>query len=184
VAPPTDAGQRAIVVGFGRVGRLVAEMLERHGISYIAVDADARAVAQWRRQGKPVYWGDATNAPFLERCGIESVTALVVTIDNPRQIENVVSAAKAIRPDLVIVARCRDANHARELYGVGVTDAVPETIEASLQLSEAALAGLGIPAGPVIASIHERRDEFRYELQHAAGRPTRAVQPRRRSKVV
>ena len=49
------------------------------------------------------------------------------------------------------------------------TDAVPETIEASLQLSEAALVGLGLPAGPVIASIHDKRDEFRRELQAAAG---------------
>jgi CPA2 family monovalent cation:H+ antiporter-2 len=47
---------------------------------------------------------------------------------------------------------------------------VPETIEASLQLSEASLVGLGLPTGPVIASIHEMRDEFRTELQNAARR--------------
>ena len=62
----------------------------------------------------------------------------------------------------------KDAAHARHLYAEGVTDAVPETVEASLQLSEAALVGLGIPTGPVIASIHERRDEVRHELQAAA----------------
>ena len=62
----------------------------------------------------------------------------------------------------------RDAEHARHLYRIGVTDAVPETIEASLQLSEAALVGLGIPMGPVIASFHEQRDGFRHQLQEAA----------------
>ncbi len=67
----------------------------------------------------------------------------------------------------MIVARARDAEHARHLYELGVTDAVPETIEASLQLSEAALVGLGVPTGPVIASIHEKRDEFREMLQGA-----------------
>ena len=56
-----------------------------------------------------------------------------------------------------------------------MTDAVPETIEASLQLSEATLVGLGVPTGPVIASIHEKRDEFREALQGAAGRPTRGL---------
>jgi monovalent cation:H+ antiporter-2, CPA2 family len=75
---------------------------------------------------------------------------------------------RRLRPDIPIVARARDAAHARHLYAVGVTDAVPETIEASLQLSEAALVGLGIPVGPVIASIHEKRDLFRAELQQAA----------------
>ena len=73
----------------------------------------------------------------------------------------------------------RDASHARHLYAIGVSDAVPETIEASLQLSEAALVGLGLPTGPVIASIHEKRDEFRHQLQeaalHAGRREIRAI---------
>ncbi|QEN89032.1 potassium transporter TrkA [Labrys sp. KNU-23] len=177
--PPEDKQRRAIVVGYGRVGRLVAEMLSEHKIAYLAVDANAKAVARWREDKKPVYWGDATNAAFLERCGLAEASALVVTIDQPRQIEAVVTTARALRPDLVIVARSRDADHASKLYALGVTDAVPETIEASLQLSEAALAGLGVPAGPVIASIHERRDVFRRELQTAAGRETHAVKPKR-----
>ncbi len=66
------------------------------------------------------------------------------------------------------MARARDAGHARKLYKKGVTDAVPETIEASLQLSEAALVGLGVAMGPIIASIHEKRDVFRRELSDAA----------------
>ena len=69
-------------------------------------------------------------------------------------------------------ARARDANHARALYGLGVTDAVPETIEASLQLSEAVLVDVGVPMGLVIASIHEKRDEYR-KLLAAAGAPER-----------
>jgi CPA2 family monovalent cation:H+ antiporter-2 len=67
-----------------------------------------------------------------------------------------------------MVSRARDADHARHLYSLGATDAVPETVEASLQLSEAALVGLGVATGPVIASIHEKRDEIRRTLQDAA----------------
>ena len=70
---------------------------------------------------------------------------------------------------MLVVSRARDAEHARHLYQIGVTDAVPETIEASLLLSEAALIGLGVAMGLVVASIHEKRDEFRHELQQAAG---------------
>jgi CPA2 family monovalent cation:H+ antiporter-2 len=79
--------------------------------------------------------------------------------------------AKELRsafPDLPIVARARDTAHAAELYRAGVTDAVPETLEASLQLSEAALVDLGVPMGPVIASIHEKRDELRAEIKTEA----------------
>jgi len=61
------------------------------------------------------------------------------------------------REGLLIIARARDAAHAAHLYRIGTSDAVPETIEASLQLSEAVLVDVGVPVGPVIASIHEKR---------------------------
>ena len=90
-----------------------------------------------------------------------------------------VELARGLRPDVTLVARARDAEHARALYGLGVTDAVPETIEASLQLSEAVLVDLGIPMGFVIASIHEKRDEYR-KLLVAAGAPERPRVGRRK----
>ena len=102
---------------------------------------------------------------MLRRCDIATARALVVTLDNPSAVEAVVQAARAERPDLTIVARARDARHATQLYEMGVTDAVPETIEASLQLSEAVLVDVGVPMGHVIASIHERRDEYRTMLK-------------------
>ena len=102
--------------------------------------------------------------------------AVIVTIGSRKEIDDVVAEVRALRPDIVIVSRARDASHARHLYATGVTDAVPETIEASLQLSEATLVALGVPAGPVIASIHDKRDEFRRQLQQMAGREaTRSV---------
>lgn len=180
--PPSDHAPRAILVGYGRVGRLVGEMLETHRVPWLAIDADARGVARWRENVRNVYWGDATSVAFLERCGLSEATALIVTVNTSKSVEAIITAARSIRPDLTIIARARDADHARRLYALGATDAVPETIEASLQLSEAALAGLGVPAGPVIASIHERRDAFRKELQEAAGHATHAVKPPRRGR--
>jgi CPA2 family monovalent cation:H+ antiporter-2 len=126
------------------------------------------AVSLWRRRGRNIFYGDASNQLFLKNCGIDKASAVIVTINNAAKIMEVVHAAKTLRSDVVIVARARDAAHARELYAAGVTDAVPETIEASLQLSEAALVGLGVATGYVIASVHEKRDEFRHELQEAA----------------
>ena len=84
--------------------------------------------------------------------------------DEPEGAEAVVASARELRPELIIVARARDARHAGKLYALGATNAVPETIEASLQLSEAVLVDLGVPMGFVIASVHEKRDEFRKML--------------------
>ena len=164
---------RVLIVGFGRVGRLVGEMLDRHGVPWAAVDMDAGVVERGRRSGRNLYFGDASRPGFLQRCGLDTARALVITTDSNGDggggVEALVALARDQRADISIVARARDSQEALRLYDLGVTDAVPETIEASLQLSEAVLVGVGVPAGPVIASIHERRDEFRRELNRGDG---------------
>ena len=150
-----------LVVGYGRVGKLVAEMLNRHALPWTAVERDARLVEQGRRDGSRIYYGDASRLELLERCGLATARAVVVTMDAPEAAEAVVAAVRGARPELAIVARARDARHAARLYELGATDVVPETIEASLQMSEAVLVDIGVPMGLVIASIHERRDEYR-----------------------
>jgi len=160
---PEPQGQ-VLVIGYGRVGKLVGDMLGRHDLPWIAVERDARLVEQGRREGSRIYYGDASRLELLERCGLATARAVVVTMDAFEVAEAVVAAARGARPDVPIVVRARDARHAARLYELGATDAVPETIEASLQLSEAVLVDIGVPMGLVIASIHERRDEYRKVL--------------------
>jgi len=167
-ARPTAGSKHAIVVGYGRVGKLICTMLKQHGIPFIAADSDASTVTRDRRDGHDVYFGDASDDKFLEICGLADAAGVIITIHNHNLIDEVVEHVRVKRPDVLIISRARDADHARHLYQLGATDAVPETVEASLQLSEAALVGLGIPMGPVIASIHEKRDEIRHDLQEAA----------------
>ena len=162
-ATPTDK-PRVLIIGYGRVGRLVAEMLDRHKIAWVAIDRDARGVEAGRREGHEVYFGDASRPELLQRCGLDTAPGVVLTTDEPEAAEEVTAAIRRLRPDVILVARARDARHARRLYELGATDAVPETIEASLQLSEAVLVDLGVPMGFVIASIHDKRDEIRKSL--------------------
>lgn len=167
VKPMTTSGH-AIVVGHGRVGQVVCALLRRHKVPYIVTDSDAIAVGRHRRAGTEVYYGDASTPAFLDSCGIHDSIGVIITIHTQATIDLVVQRVRAVRPDIPIISRARDEFHARHLYAIGVTDAVPETVEASLQLSEAALTWLGVPTGKVIASIHEKRDEFRNMLQTAA----------------
>jgi monovalent cation:H+ antiporter-2, CPA2 family len=170
-----DATPRVIIAGFGRVGETVASMLEVHGVAYVAVDSDADRVAAQRKSRRSVYWGDITQTELLHRLHVETARALVVTMGDHAASDRLVAAARAVRSDLLIVVRARDARHAAHLYAIGATDAVPETIEASLQLSEAVLVDLGVPMGPVIASIHERRAELQAEIKAMA--PQAEVRP-------
>ena len=168
-----------LIVGFGRVGRLVGELLVEHDQRFIALDADPTSVRAGRADGHEVYYGDAARPEMLNACGLSAARALIVTMDSPAKVDEVVKTARALRPDLILIARARDDHHAARLYALGVTDAVPETTEASLQLAENTLVDLGVPMGLVLASIHERRDGFRRTFQAAAPndrgtRPARA----------
>ena len=156
-----DATPRVIIGGYGRVGRTVSELLDAHRIPWIAVDADPDEVAALRRQGfRQVFWGDLANPELLAHLHLDTARALVVTMTDPAAVDALVSLARGARADLHIIVRARDDRHAAHVYGLGATSAVPETIEASLQLSEAVLVDLGVAMGPILVSIHEKRAEF------------------------
>jgi monovalent cation:H+ antiporter-2, CPA2 family len=162
-----DGEPRTILIGFGRVGRLVADMLEAHGRAYVAIEADVDHVTMARREGRPVRFGDAARGATLDALDPGNASAVVLTMDDPVQAVRLTATLRKRFPDLTIVARARDTDHAAELYRAGATDAVPETLESSLQLSEAVLVDLGVAMGPVIASIHQKRDELRAEIKAA-----------------
>ncbi|ATQ69004.1 MULTISPECIES: cation:proton antiporter domain-containing protein [Methylosinus] len=166
LAPEGDvAAGRVVIVGYGRVGALIGEMLGRHDIPFVAIDNQVKLVAEKRDAGVDIFWGNCMRREFLLRSGVAQARALVVTVEKADAAEEIVRVAHEARADMPIVARARDASHATHLYELGATDAIPETIEASLQLAETVLVDVGVPMGYVIASIHEKRDEFRKLLQ-------------------
>ncbi|MCU6452705.1 cation:proton antiporter [Sphingomonas sp. A2-49] len=162
------AGPGAVVIGFGRVGQMVADLLAVHGQRYLAVEADVDTVAAARRDGYPVLFGDIARAELVDRLDLAHARALILTMDDPVLTVRLARRMRALAPALPIIARARDPGHAAELYRAGVTDAVPETLESSLQLSEAVLVDLGVAMGPVIASIHEKRDALRRSIRAEA----------------
>lgn len=160
---------RTIIVGGGRVGRLVADMLDGHDQAYVMLDSDPDLIARVQREGYRAVFGDAARGDALAKLGAGNAPAVVLTMDEPVLAQRLVSKLRSEHPDLLIVARARDTDHAAELYRAGASHAVPETLESSLQLSEAVLVDIGIAMGPVIASIHAKRDEFREQLEREGG---------------
>ncbi len=163
--PPAARAKNAIVVGYGRVGKVVCSILRKQGVPFIATDWDPLVAVSHRRDGYEVYFGDASDPEFLKACGLDNATGVIITINFPENIDRIVSQVRSARPDIPIIARARDADHARRLYKIGASEAVPETIEASLQLSEAALVGLGVAQDAANAAVHEKRLEFHHGLQ-------------------
>ncbi|WP_082788253.1 cation:proton antiporter domain-containing protein [Sphingorhabdus sp. M41] len=161
---PVEA-QQTIIIGFGRVGKLIADLLTTHDQKYLAVETNIDTVAKARREGYPIMFGNVSRNEMLDRLRLGHAKALVLTMDEPVLSVQIVKKVRAWVPDLPIIARARDIEHAAELYQAGATNAVPEALEGSLQLSEAVLVENGVAMGPVIASIHELRDIYRKQIQ-------------------
>jgi len=167
VADP-DAPAGAVILGFGRSGRMVADLLAAHDQDYLALDSDIDLVTEARHSGYHVRFGDVSRPDTLDKLRLGHVRALIITMDNPVLALRITRRVRGWAPDLPIIARARDADHAAELYRAGASDAVPETLESSLQLAETALIDLGIAMGPIVASVHQKRDDLQKAIKAAA----------------
>ena len=165
IETPDESEHPVIIIGAGRVGKLISQMLSAHDKPNVLIDSDADLIEQAKRDGYRATFGDAARADAMSRLGIDRSAAVVLTMDEPVLAERLTRKLRKGHPDLLIVARARDTGHAAELYRAGASHAVPETLESSLQLSEAVLVDIGVAMGPVIASIHEKRDEFRAKIE-------------------
>jgi CPA2 family monovalent cation:H+ antiporter-2 len=156
---PVAAEGHTIVLGFGRIGRVIGRALDEQELPWIAVDADPGAVA--RDPKGRVLFGNAARAEMLRRAGADNAAVVVVTIDDP---DAALRAARAVRqhwPNLPVLARARDGAHARGLRALAVEAPVPEAIEAGLALARQALDALGLPRETALHRIETRRaDEF------------------------
>ena len=97
----------ALVVGYGRVGRIVMDALRRTGVEATAVDIDPSRLAVGRRLGHRVIYGDAADSRLLDQIGTVG-TRVVVAVDRPDRAEAAVSAARAAYPQALVLARAHD----------------------------------------------------------------------------
>ncbi len=155
-----------IIGGFGRVGEMVARVLDAEQVPYIALDLDAERVAQKRKDGRPIFYGDASRREILERVGGKVARAFVVTPDSRDAAERMVKAIRAAWPKAAIHARALDADHARLLADVGASDVIPEALEGSLLLAGRVLLRMGLPDDVVDARLAVQREQ---EIRRLAG---------------
>jgi CPA2 family monovalent cation:H+ antiporter-2 len=157
--PPADDELRdhVIVMGFGRVGQLVGDLLAAQEIPYVAIDTDADHVARLHRAGRPVYRGEAGHPELLKRLGVDRASAVVLTLDRPATALHCLAAVRSLNPSLPVIVRARDDAHARALTISGATAAVPETLEAALLLARETLQAAGFEEDAVGRLIDRER---------------------------
>jgi K+:H+ antiporter len=152
-----DISGHVIIAGFGRIGQIVGQMLTAQKIAYVAIEQSVPLVEDNRKRGRPVYFGDASQADLLDAAGVDRASAAIITIDQPEPAERVVAALRRNHPDLRIIARSRDAAHGKRLEQAGADAVILEALEPGLQMGAAALRVTGAPAAAIETALDALR---------------------------
>lgn len=152
--------EHVILAGFGRVGARVGTLLGAAGVPYIALDMKQHRVRDARSQGFPVFFGDASKVKVLQAAGADHAKMIVVTLDDPSQIDRLISQVRQFYPTMPIHARARDRKHCADLITQGATTTISETLETSLRLTEEVLLGSGVEGDKASRVIDEFRDDY------------------------
>jgi monovalent cation:H+ antiporter-2, CPA2 family len=139
-----DLENHVIICGFGRVGKMVAKLLEAEHIQYVALDINAKNVSDARDEGFPIYYGDCSNLEMLRVVGLERSQTVIVSINNMITTKKAVKTIRGHDSNIPIIVRDSDLSRAEALIKLGVSVVVPETYETGLQLGGAVLKSVGI----------------------------------------
>ena len=169
-----DDQGRAIIIGGGRFGQVVAQMLKARGVSVTTIDLDAGLIDVAARFGVKVYWGDGRRLEILRAAGIDHAGLLIVAIDGTWDPVEVLGPIRNEWPALPVMARAFDRTHLLALRRAGIETAVRETFASGVEMGREALAALGTPIAIIDAIDTEfrRRDADRLALQLCSDDPT------------
>jgi CPA2 family monovalent cation:H+ antiporter-2 len=155
---------RVIIAGFGRVGQQLAKLLDAQGIPWVAFENDAKVASSLHERGLPVYFGNAARPELLRRVHAAEAPAIVLTMDHASSALHAVRGIRREFPEVQLFVRSRDEKHARALKLAGASVVVPETLEASLQLSAFVLEAMGLDERLVDGIVDRERDLFAQAL--------------------
>lgn len=132
-----------IIAGFGRMGMIIARVLQMRGIAFTALEKDAAHVAMVRRWGNKIYYGLSSNRETLRAAGAGQAKLLIITMDDDEKAQRTLEIARRHFPHLRLYCRARDRMHALKLMDMGVDGVVRETWLSSLEMAKQVLQALG-----------------------------------------
>ena len=143
VSPPSAGKKRAIVVGYGPVGKTVERLLQKEGLDTVVIDMNMDTVLGIQRRGNNAIYGDASNVALLDEAGIRTASHLVVTLPHSTNRVPLVTAARQMNPAVRILVRSRYLSEQRELESAGADWICIEEEEAAVALAQAVLTETG-----------------------------------------
>ncbi|WP_299811047.1 monovalent cation:proton antiporter-2 (CPA2) family protein [uncultured Roseibium sp.] len=166
-----EATPAVLVIGFGRFGMVVAQILTSEGLEITAIDNRPDRIAYARKQGYKVYYGDATRADVLAAAGAGKAALVAMCIENDKVMAKAIDLVREGFPDALIFCRATDRAHVLDLTRRGVDFQIRETFESSVVFGRAALEALGTPLDRIdqIEEDVRYRDDERLAMQLSDG---------------
>ena len=154
-----DNTPSVIICGFGRMGQIIAQMLESENISYVAIDANVDEVVMARESGYNVIYGESRKKAILLAAGFKSTKtkAVVIALNDEVVAQEVVHTVKSMSNRTKIFARAHNLKSSQELLDLGVKSATPEIIESSFTIGENLMAGLGLSQNKISNLLKDLR---------------------------
>lgn len=135
-----------IICGFGRMGQIIAQMLEAEHISYVAIDGNVDEVVMAREQGYNVIYGDSKKQNILLAAGLKprKTRAVVISLNDEAVARDIIETVHGFLPNVKIFARARNLKSSKELLQMGAKFATPEIVESSLIMGAEVLSSIGL----------------------------------------
>lgn len=149
-----------LIAGFGRMGQRIATMMQEAGVRYVAIEQRMPMVVKGRSNGYAVYFGNAAQSDVLHSAGVAHAKLMIVAIDNPGVVQQVVAEIHHLYPKLPIFARGHSRHRCEDLLRAGATGVASENLEASLQLSRFALTAAGVDEELVEQQLEAYRQQY------------------------
>ncbi len=152
-----------VILGYGTVGRALGEVLLVNKLPFVALELDPTTVREYRRRGHPVRYGDAGSEELLRAVGLDRARLLALTLPDPVMERSVIQRARAMNPNLFIIARNRREGSDEPFYLDGADEVIHETFEAGIEFIARILRRLHVPKQEVERQVARARGR-RYEI--------------------
>jgi CPA2 family monovalent cation:H+ antiporter-2 len=153
----SDLTGHIVVVGFDKIGRTTCELLKYKDVKYVILDGDPQNVHRGRKDGYPIYFGQCNMVENLEKLGLERAKMVVITSAITEEVNELSKNIRDKFPDMHIIARAKDRDHAAQLKEIGVNISIAEMFESSLMIGNFILTSVGVSDSDVEDAI----DSFR-----------------------
>jgi CPA2 family monovalent cation:H+ antiporter-2 len=154
----TKLDSHVVIVGFGINGRNVAKILKDLNIPYVILELNPITVKEIKKQGEPIFLGDATSVDVLKIAGVDKAKLIVIAISDPISTRRIVTLARRINPDIYIIVRTRYVSEIEELKKLGADEVIPEEFETSIQISTRVLSFFNVPLNVTKEYISKLRE--------------------------